>query len=229
MPHASSPPHTRTPSPLAPLSGWPGWSHHRRGLGPGPADCPSSAPPRAAGRSGRPCPLARPVRGRYPEARRGRPANRLGPPQGAPDLGGGPDPRDVAPPTTGSIPARGTDAAALVPPSRARPGTGGATSHRRVPARRTAPPDLADGRGRVGGTADRPARLLATDRRRVQRRGTLDRGFPPGADGLKPRRQRSKRIFAWPSAAGAARSGPGWTTVCRGAHGVTCRPNWRCG
>jgi hypothetical protein len=229
MPHASSPPRARASSHLAPLSGRPGRIRHRRGLGSCPADRPSSAPPLAAGWSGRSLPLLRPVRGSYPEARGIRHANRLGPPQGAPDLGSWPNPRDVAPPTPEPIPARGTDAAAMVPPSRARPGTGGATSRRRLPASRTAPPDLADGRGRVGETADRSAHLLAADRRRVQRRGPVDRSFPPGAGGLKSRQRRSKPNSARPSAAGAAQSGSGWTTACRGARGVTCRPTWRCG
>ena len=229
MPHASSPPRASAPSRLAPLSRRPGRTHHRRGLGACPADRPSSAPPLAAGRSGRSLPLLRPVRSSYPEARGVRPAKRLGTPQGAPDLGGGPGPRDVAPPTTGQIPARGTNAAAMVPPSRAHPGTGGATSRRRLPASRTAPPDLADGRGRDGETADRSAHQLAADRRRVQGRGPVDRSFPPGAGGLKSRRRRSKPNSARLSAPGAAPSGSVWTTACRGAHGVTCRPTWRCG
>ena len=63
----------------------------------------------------------------------------------------------------------------------------------------------------------RPARLLAADRRRVQRRGPVDRGFPPGAIGPRSRRRTPRRSCGGPSPAGGGPSGSGWTTACRGA------------
>src|SRR5262245_26447578 len=163
-PHASSPPRAHPPSHLAALPGWPGRPDYRRGLGPGPADRPSSPRPLPAWWSRRSLPLLRPLWGGYPEACGVRPASRLGPPPGAPELGCGPDPRDVAPPTTGSPSACGTDPAALVPPSRARPGDGGTAAGNHLPAGRAAPSGLADGRRGTGQAADRPERLLAADR-----------------------------------------------------------------
>jgi hypothetical protein len=164
-PHASSPPRAHPPSHLAALPGWPRRSGYRRGLGPRPADRPSSSPPFPAWRSRRSLPLLRPMWGGHPEARGVRSTSRLGPPSGTPELGCGLDPRDAAPPTTGPLPARGTDLTALVPPGRARPRAGRATTCHRLPAGRAAPSGLADGRRGTGQAADRPARLLVADRR----------------------------------------------------------------
>ena len=51
--------------------------------------------------------------------------------------------------------------------ARARPRAGGSAAHPRSSTRRAAPRGRAEGRVREGGAADRPAGLLAADRRRV--------------------------------------------------------------
>ena len=52
---------------------------------------------------------------------------------------------------------------------------------------------------------------------------------PLGAGGLRSHRRTSRRNSAWPLAGGGDPSGFVWTTVCPGAHGVTCRPTLRSG
>jgi hypothetical protein len=137
--HASSPPCTRTPSPLAAPPRRSRWPHHRRGTGPGPAHRPrvDSALP-SAGTTRGDARLWR-LWGRDPETA-GRPrASGSGPAPRPPELGCGSDPRDVATPVPPPLPARGAHPAAVVPAGRAGARTGRAAACGRGPTGGAAP------------------------------------------------------------------------------------------
>jgi hypothetical protein len=228
-PYASLHPRATAPSHLAALPGRPGWPHHRRGPWPGAAHRPESARPPPSWWSGCPVPVVRLVWSVDTQARRIPGASRRGPAPGTSDLGSRIDPRDVAPPTPQPAVARRSHPATMVPARRSVPRAGGATTRRRLATGPATSRGLANGRGRAGEAADRSARLVAADRRRMQRRGAPDRGFPPWAIGLRSRTRRLRRNCDWPSATGAGPSGFGWTTGRLGARGATCRRTWSCG
>ena len=119
---------------------------------------------------------------------------------------------------------------AVAPAGRPRPRSGREAALDRHAAGRPPARGLADGRGRAGAPPKRPAGLLAPGRRRVQRGGPLDRGFPPRVAGARSPRHRPRSSFAWPSPAGGSPNGSRWTTGRPGVRrGATCRRTWGCG
>jgi site-specific DNA recombinase len=71
--------------------------------------------------------------------------------------------------------------------------------------------------------------LLAASRRRVQRRGAADRGFPPSGAGRRCPRRRPRSGCAAPSNAGGGPAASGSTTAPPGARPANCRRTWPCG
>src|SRR4051794_17084370 len=118
MAHASPTPHAPAPGHLAALPGRPERPRHRPSSRPGAAHGPAFARPLSPRRPGPPVPLLRPLRGGNAQARRCARASGPRPAPPTPDLGGGLDPRGLAPPTPRGLGAGHPDAPALVPPRR---------------------------------------------------------------------------------------------------------------
>jgi hypothetical protein len=181
---------------------------------PGPAGPDARLPP-----AGAPAPC--PSRGHPP----GGP--RLTPP--ASDLGRRADPRPARRGPTPARLAQPPDDPPLVPRRRSGPRPGRAAG--RVVGRpgRAAPSDLA-GRCLRAHPPGRPDRgLLASDRRRGDRRRPEDRRFPPSAAGPRSTPAPLRRPCGRRSGGGACPSGCGSTTARPGDRGATCRPTWSAG
>ena len=199
------------------------------GLGPRPADRPSSAPPLPAGRSRRSLPLLRPMWGGHPEARGVRLQAALGLRREHPTWGAGlirvmlrRQQPDLCPPAERTL-QRWFLRAGLAPaPAGRRPATDSRRAERPHQVWQMDAAELVKLR-----TGQRVCWLRIADECSGAVLWTAV--FPPGPLDSGPADGRSRRNSAWPLAGGGGPSGSVWTTACRGAHGVTCRPTWRCG
>jgi len=147
----------------------------------------------------------------------------------APHLGGWHD--------TGAVPAGDARTACslrandptLVGTSRPVSGPSGATTEGTPRPGNLAPRDLADGRQRTYSDKEsQRSKLVAADRR-MQRRGAVDRRFPPTGLGRRSPSKPCGHSSAWLGLAGDCPAGSGSTTAGLGAREATSLPSCRCG
>ena len=201
-----------------------------RDLGLAPRTVRRLLAPLPVGRPGGPGSLLRPLRGGDAEARRVARAGRPGPAPRAPDLGGGADPRDAAPPAPRRPAARRPDAPALVPaapgsPPRRRGGGPPATARRAVRPHEVWQMDAAELVPLR--TGQRVCWLRVVDECSGAVLWTAV--FPPGRWSQVPPAATQAQLAAGLRPLGPARAVPGGQRGAVGRRAATCRPTWRCG